>query len=266
MLKFNNGKTLVLKFNNVKILVPSRIKLLFLNSEWKERKINCKVMEPDFFQRFIGTEPEEIGTPWNAGGTLWTSIFFFFFFCPVRVTEHWDRLKILEIFKSCLDMVQVKLLEVTVPEQEVEQDNLQQSPPTSHSPQFWNDPCSDFPGLFACVSRLYFSPPNSSSSASVVLQQSCFPASHSPDLPSHDFVESGHLWVHILGQARPSPCPGCPGAIWLTCWHNEPSWGASNSAWLQGGNSRAVPNNLCHWLISQRNSDSSIPRVCLFRF
>lgn len=54
-----------------------------------------------------------------------TIFFYYFFLIIVRVTEHWDRLKILEKFKSCLDMVHGKLLEVTVPEKEVEQDNLQ---------------------------------------------------------------------------------------------------------------------------------------------
>lgn len=41
-------------------------------------------------------------------------------FFTVRVTEHRDRLEILEIFKSCLDMVQGNPLSVNLPEQEAE--------------------------------------------------------------------------------------------------------------------------------------------------
>lgn len=105
------------------------MKLSFLNSEQKERKINCKVHGAKLFS--------EVHRDTSRGN--WHTLkhrkypvnikrlFFFiiFFLIIVRVTEHWDRLKILEKFKSCLDMVHGKLLEVTVPEQEVEQDNLQ---------------------------------------------------------------------------------------------------------------------------------------------
>lgn len=170
---------------------------------------------------------------------------FFFFFFTVRVTEHWDRLQILEIFKSCLDMGQGKVLEVTMPEQEVEQDNLQQTPPASSNPQFCKL-LSLFRLTQDCLPMSQDSisvSPNSSCPASVMLQQSCSPASHSP---VHDPADSGHLWVHVLGQTQPIPVSRLPWCAWLTCWGSGPSWGASTSAGLQGGNCRSVPNNSCH--------------------
>lgn len=271
MLKFNNGKTLVPKFNNLKILVPSRMKLLFLNSEWKEMKINCKVYGARLFSEFHRDSRDRTRGNWHTlklrRYPVNIKILFFFSFFSVRVTEHWGRLKILEIFRSCLDTVQVKLLEVTVPEQEVEQDNVQQSPPTSNSPQFWNAPCSDFPRtLCLCLKTLF------QSSKFVTLCLSGAAVELLSSFPQPWSTQPWFCWVRTAVGACPGPdsaqpCvqaalvpPGWPAGTMSP--HGEPS----NSAGLQGGNSRAMPNNSCHRLISSRDRDSLVPQVCLFGF
>lgn len=168
-------------------------------------------------------------------------------FFTIRMTEHWDRLQTLEIFKSCLDTVQGILLEVTMLEQDVGQDNLQQSPPALKSSQFCNcSPCSDFPRtLCLCPRTLFHSPkfiiPCLSDAAAELL--SSFPKS----FPAMILLSQATCGCTSWARLSPSLCPGCPGALWLTCWDSGPSWGATTSAGLQRGSSRAAePNNSWH--------------------